>query len=168
MSGADAAARALASDALDRLAGLTVATAESLTAGLVSATLAEVPGISAVLRGGVVSYCNEVKSSVLGVDPALLAAGGPVQEDVALQMAAGVREGFGADLAVATTGVAGPGPSDGVPAGTVVIAAIAGGGTAAVQRFQFDGGRHEVRWQTVTEALRLLYEVREQIRDRTP
>lgn len=104
--------------------GLTAATAESLTAGLVSARIADVPGASAVLRGGVVAYVTDLKASVLGVDAALLAAVGPIHPEVALQMARGVAALTGADVGVATTGVAGPGPADGHPAGTVVVAAV--------------------------------------------
>ena len=78
-----AAALAAAHDAIAALDGRTVATAESLTAGLVSATLAAVPGVSAILRGGVVAYCSEVKETVLGVPAAVLAEGGPVQAAVA-------------------------------------------------------------------------------------
>jgi len=109
-----------------RTAGLTVAVAESLTAGQVSARLADVPGASAALRGGVVSYATDVKASVLGVDAALLGASGPVHPEVARQMARGVRALLGADVGVATTGVAGPGPQDGHPAGTVFVAVTCG------------------------------------------
>ena len=157
-------ARTVAGEALGRLCGLTVATAESLTAGLVSATLADTPGVSAILRGGAVTYATDAKASVLGVDADLLASGGPVQEEVALQMANGALALFGAELAVATTGVAGPGPSDGVPAGTVVIAAVAAGGQGLARTLTLEGDRASVRWRTVTEALRILYEVGEQIR----
>lgn len=157
-------ARALAGQALAALDGLTVATAESLTAGRVAASLGDVSGISAVLRGGVVAYSNEVKTSVLGVDAGLLARGGAVQEEVALAMARGALALFGTDLAVATSGVAGPGPSDGVPAGRVVIAAVASGGASFARTLMFEGGRDDVRWQTVTEALRILYAVGEQVR----
>ena len=87
---------------------LTVATAESLTAGMVSAILADTAGASGMLQGGVVAYQNSVKVDVLGVSPELLAAVGSVDGDVAAAMAAGARAALGSDVAVATTGVAGP------------------------------------------------------------
>lgn len=110
---------------VDRLVAgrLSLAAAESLTGGLVSAALSEVPGSSRVLRGGVVAYATDVKASVLGVDRALLAAGGPVQAEVARQLALGAARLLEARCAVSTTGVAGPGPADGHPAGTVFVAA---------------------------------------------
>lgn len=102
-------------------AGLTVATAESLTAGLVAARLADVPGASAALQGGVVAYQNHVKSGLLGVDAGLLTARGAVDAEVARQMACGARRAAGADVGVATTGVAGPEPHQGKPVGTVFV-----------------------------------------------
>ena len=105
--------------------GLTIAAAESLTGGLVCSALVDVPGASAVLRGSVTAYATELKAQVLGVDDARLASVGPVDAQVAQEMADGVAQLLGADVAVATTGVAGPGPADGHEAGTVYIAAIA-------------------------------------------
>jgi nicotinamide-nucleotide amidase len=102
--------------------GQTVAIAESLTGGMLCSALVEVPGASAVVRGGVVSYATELKHRLLGVDAALLAANGPVDPDVAAQMAHGVRERLGADWGVSTTGVAGPDPQGGTAPGTVYIA----------------------------------------------
>jgi nicotinamide-nucleotide amidase len=102
--------------------GQTVAVAESLTGGMLCSALVDVPGASAVVRGGVVSYATDLKHRLLGVDAGLLAANGPVDPDVAAQMAHGVRERLGADWGVATTGVAGPDPQDGIPAGTVYVA----------------------------------------------
>ena len=99
--------------------GLTVATAESLTAGLLAAALADVPGASGTLQGGVVAYQNRVKEQVLGVDADLLEHRGAVDGDVAVQMAQGVRRVLGADVGLATTGVAGPEPHQGKPVGTV-------------------------------------------------
>jgi nicotinamide-nucleotide amidase len=96
--------------------------AESLTGGMLCSALIDVPGASAVVRGGVVSYATDLKHRLLGVDAGLLAANGPVDPDVATQMAHGVRERLGADWGVATTGVAGPDPQDGIAAGTVYIA----------------------------------------------
>jgi len=138
-------------------ARLSLATAESLTAGLVCAALAGVPGVSVVLRGGVVSYTNQVKSDVLGVDPSILEERGAVCEPVAEQMVEGVRRLLGADVAVATTGVAGPGPSEGVSAGTVLVA-VSGPGDRppAVCRLSLEGDRARVRAEATLAALSLL------------
>ncbi|GAB3177042.1 CinA family protein [Nesterenkonia halophila] len=105
---------------LDSL-GLTVAAGESLTAGAVAARLADPPGASAVLRGGVVAYCNPVKRDLLDVDSALLEERGAVDPDVAAAMALGAARRTGAVLGVATTGVAGPEPHQGQPVGTAYI-----------------------------------------------
>jgi nicotinamide-nucleotide amidase len=105
--------------------GQTVAVAESLTGGMVCAALIDVPGASAAVRGAVVAYATELKHRLLDVDGDLLARNGPVDPDVAAQMALGVRERLGADWGLATTGVAGPEPQDGVPPGRVYLA-IAG------------------------------------------
>ncbi len=138
--------------------GVAVATAESLTAGLVSAALADVPGSSRVLRGGVTAYATDLKATLLGVDASVLADGGPVQERVAVAMAAGAASRLGADVAVATTGVAGPGPSDGHAAGTVVVA-VSGPGPASQGRavtISLPGDRAQVRALAVRCALALL------------
>ncbi len=103
-----------------------IAVAESLTGGLLAGALTDVPGASAVFRGGVVAYATELKAILLGVDRALLAAQGAVSAEVAAAMAAGVRDRLGATVGAATTGVAGPDPAEGKPAGTVYIAASAG------------------------------------------
>jgi CDP-diacylglycerol--glycerol-3-phosphate 3-phosphatidyltransferase len=97
--------------------GETLAVAESLTGGALAAAVVAVPGVSATFRGGVVAYATELKSELLGVDAALLAARGPVDPDVAVAMAEGVRERLGATWGLATTGVAGPDPQDGHPPG---------------------------------------------------
>ena len=122
--------------------GLTIATAESLTGGGLVARLVDVPGASHVVRGGACTYAVDTKASVLGVSESQLAATGPVDEQVARQMARGARSLFGADIGLSTTGVAGPGPADGFEAGTVHIACahptgaerrllLVGGGRAA-------------------------------------
>lgn len=139
--------------------GVLLAVAESLTAGLVAGTLASVPGASQVLRGGVVAYATDLKTSLLGVDAELLAAGGAVQAEVALAMAAGVAERLGADYGVATTGVAGPDPQDGEPPGTVYVAVLGPAGRRVAGRTgptALRGGRAHVRWLTVELALSLL------------
>ncbi|WP_082575224.1 CinA family protein [Arthrobacter sp. Soil763] len=135
--------------------GLTVATAESLTAGMVGAVLADTPGASAMLQGGVISYANSVKSDLLGVPRELLDAVGSVDGEVAAAMAAGARTACGADVGVATTGVAGPEPHDGKDVGTVFIGlATADGATSYAYRF--DGGRQEIRAAACGAALERL------------
>ncbi|GIG25200.1 CinA family protein [Cellulomonas denverensis] len=137
---------ALAADLLDALAGRqrTLAVAESLTGGLVAATLVDVPGASRVLRGAVVAYATELKHQLLDVDAGLLAAHGPVHPDVAAQMARGVRRRLGADVGLATTGVAGPDPQDGQVPGTVFVAVSTEAGER-VQELAIEGERAEVR-----------------------
>lgn len=112
-----------------RDAGDTLAVAESLTGGAVSASVVDVPGASAVLRGGVVAYATDLKAQLLGVAPALLAAHGAVHPDVAAAMAEGVRGRLGATWGVATTGVAGPDPQDGRPPGEFHVAVAGPRGT---------------------------------------
>ena len=107
-------------------AGLSIAVAESLTGGGLAAELVRVPGISASFRGGIVAYHNTIKHTLLGVDRELLLDRGAVDPEVALQMARGARRAFaigehGVDIAVSTTGVAGPDPADGRAAGTVYV-----------------------------------------------
>ncbi|NHA67799.1 CinA family protein [Phycicoccus flavus] len=148
-------------------AGWTVAGAESLTGGLVTAALTSVPGASAVVRGGVVSYATDVKASVLGVDAGLLAERGAVDPDVARGMAEGVRRLLGATFGVATTGVAGPEPADGKPVGEVHVAVAGPAGTRAERRM-FSGGREEIRRQTVDAVLLLLGEECRNLRDADP
>ena len=100
---------------------LTLSTAESLTAGALASKIAEVPGASAVLLGGVISYSNQVKHGVLGVSAELLEDRGAVDPDVAAAMAVGAATRCGSDLAVSTTGVAGPEPHQGKDVGTVYL-----------------------------------------------
>lgn len=140
-----------------RRAGLTVAVAESLTAGLVTARLADVPGASAVLRGGVVAYATDLKHTLLGVDEDLLERCGPVHQEVAEQMATGARSRLGADVAVSTTGAAGPDPQDGAPPGTVFLAVSTASGVRS-RRAHVPGDRRAVRQGSVELALRLLLE----------
>lgn len=135
--------------------GATLAVAESLTGGQVSATFVAVPGVSAVLRGGVVAYAADLKAELLGVDPGLLAAHGPVHPDVARQMARGAAVRLGATHAVATTGVAGPGASDGHRGGTVHVAAH-GPGIDRVRSLLLAGPRAAVRTASTAAAIALL------------
>lgn len=138
-----------------RRAGLTVATGESLTGGLVSAALVDVPGASSVVRGGVVTYATSLKAQVLGVEQAVLDDGGPVQAEVARQLARGAARLLGADCGIGTTGVAGPGPSDGHPAGTVFVAASRGD-TVRVRELALAGTRPLIRRASTAAALALL------------
>lgn len=140
--------------------GATVGCAESLTGGLLCGALTDVPGASAVVRGGVVSYTTDVKESVLGVDGGLLAHEGAVHAEVALQMARGVCRVVRSSVGVATTGVAGPTEQDGQPVGRVFVAVVAGQ-VERVRRFDFEGGRPAIRQAAVREALALLSAVLE-------
>jgi nicotinamide-nucleotide amidase len=154
---AGSAARELATEIIGLLAeaGQTVATAESLTGGLVAAALTDVPGSSRAFRGGVVAYATELKTRLLGVDAGLLAAHGPVYAPVAAAMAEGVRQRLAATIGVATTGVAGPDPQDGHPPGTVHIAVSLDDDTV-VRTIALPGDRDEVRRLTVERVLGLL------------
>ena len=141
---------------------LTLALAESLTGGLLCASLVAVPGASAVLNGSVVAYNAAIKHQVLGVDASLLAIHGTVYPDVAAHMAMGAREILGvgeqqAYFGLATTGVAGPGPHEGKEPGTVFIG-FAATGFVETRDFHFTGDRHEIREQAVEAALQCLYD----------
>lgn len=138
---------------------LTVATAESLTGGLLAGELVSVSGASKVFNGGVVSYHTQLKETLLGVDAALLTANGPVDPEVARQMAEGARQaclidGRPADLGLATTGVAGPDPDPqtGQPAGTVYLGIATASGSRAVA-LSLSGDRPAIRTQTVAAAV---------------
>lgn len=146
---------------LDRLAelGWSVAVAESLTGGLVTASLIAVPGASATVRGGIVAYAVDVKQSLLGVDAALLAQYGAVHPDVARQMASGVRHALAGDgpmvhVGIATTGIAGPDSPDGQPVGTVHIGVATPAG-ARVASLQLAGTREQIRAAAAQQALRI-------------
>lgn len=137
--------------------GQTVATAESLTAGLVCATLTEVPGASATVRGGLIVYATELKHTLAGVDADLLAEHGAVHPEVAAQLAEGARDRCGADWGLGLTGVAGPDPQDGVEPGTVHLA-VAGEGRRAGRTLRVSGVRGAVRAAAVTGVVELLRE----------
>lgn len=143
--------------ALLRGTGQTLAAAESLTGGLVAAALTEAPGASPVVLGAVVAYDPGVKVGVLGVPRSLLDSHGVVSRECSEAMASGVRALLGVDWAVATTGVAGPGPSDGHPAGTVHVA-VAGEHVRAHRALHLNGDRTQVRDGTVEAALQLLHD----------
>jgi nicotinamide-nucleotide amidase len=135
--------------------GETLAVAESLTGGLLAATIVDVPGASAVFRGGLVVYATDLKSTLAGVPAQLLAARGPVDPDVAVALAKGARERCRADWGLATTGVAGPDPQDGHPVGEVYVG-IAGPDSVDVRRLTLAGDRPAIRAGSVTAALALL------------
>ncbi len=118
--------------------------------------MADVPGCSSVLRGGVVAYQADIKQSLLGV-PAEAIARGVVSSDVAIAMAVGAAERLGADVGIGTTGVAGPDPHDGEPVGSVWIAVAAPDGTAA-RHLSIDGDRSSIRRQTVAACWDLVLE----------
>lgn len=138
--------------------GLSIATAESLTGGGLVARLVDVPGASHVVRGGVCTYAVDTKASVLGVSESRLTLTGPVDEQVARQMAVGVRSLFGASIGLSTTGVAGPGPADGFPAGTVHIACAHPAGVEH-RLLHLEGDRAQVRAGAIDAALTLLRDV---------
>lgn len=135
--------------------GETVATAESLTGGLVAALLTSVPGSSAVVRGGLVVYATPLKHELAGVDADLLAEHGAVHPDVAAQLAAGARDVCGATWGIGLTGVAGPDQQDGIEPGVVHIG-VSGPEVAEVRTIGIDGNRHQVRAAAVATALDLL------------
>ncbi len=134
---------------------LTLAVGESLTGGLVCAHLVSIPGASAVLRGGVVAYNAQIKCDVLGVSSEVIAQDGTVNPQVATQMAKGVQKKLTADVGLATTGVAGPGSTEGKPPGTVYVA-IAINGSTTWKKLELAGSRQEIREQTVSAVLQLL------------
>lgn len=144
--------------------GQTIAVAESLTGGLVAATLVRTPGASAVLRLGVVAYATEMKHEVLQVPAPLLSARGPVDPDVAIAMARGVRQLAALDrsactIGVATTGVAGPDAQDGHPPGEFHIGIeldTVHGPVAESSSHRVPGDRESVRHQSLLAALRML------------
>jgi nicotinamide-nucleotide amidase len=136
---------------------LTIAVAESLTGGLLVAALVSVPGASAVVRGGVVAYATPLKHQLLGVDADLLAENGPVDPEVARQMAAGARERLAVDgepaaIGLSTTGVAGPDPQHGHPVGEVWLG-LADARGAEARRLELGGDRAAIRAGTVDAAL---------------
>ncbi|MGV8909197.1 MAG: CinA family protein [Propionicimonas sp.] len=136
--------------------GELLATAESLTGGLLGAAITAVPGASAVYLGGVVAYATAMKHSLAGVDAVLLADAGPVSERTAIALANGVRAATGADWAAATTGVAGPDPQDGHQPGEVWVGLAGPLRPSNAVRYDFSGDRGAVREATVVAALELL------------
>lgn len=136
----------------------TLATAESCTGGLLGKLLTDVPGASAAYLGGVISYAYAVKEKLLGVDPAVLEERGAVCEEVALQMAKGVRERLEADFALATTGNAGPSADPKNPNVGEIYVALACEKTSLCRKLTLRGSREENRTEACRAALELLLE----------
>jgi nicotinamide-nucleotide amidase len=150
---------------LCRARGLTLATAESETGGLVAARLTSVPGASDVFVGGVVAYANEVKEAALGVPAELLAAHGAVSAEAAEAMARGARERLGADVAIAVTGIAGPGGgTDEKPVGLVHLHAEGPDGGSS-RELTFPGDRESIRARSAVIALHLVRRLLTRVRD---
>lgn len=143
-------ARALVADLTVRRQS--VATAESLTAGLLAATLAGVAGASVVLRGGLITYLEDTKISLAGVPPQVLEAVGPVAGPTARALAVGARQRCGATWGVGLTGVAGPEPHGGHPVGTVFLG-LAGPVDTVVVQLNLSGSRWDIRVAAVNEAI---------------
>ncbi len=142
------------------VAGVSVACAESMTGGLVTELLTSVPGASAVVRGGVTAYATDLKVSVLNVSEALVAKGGAIQAEVALQMAAGVAKLMAADLGLGISGVAGPDPQDGATVGTVHVAVVdSKTDSSRVHSLRLAGTRDEIRVQGATALLAMLLDM---------
>ena len=143
------------SDLLAALAGKTLATAESCTGGGIGQALTAIPGSSKVYKGGIISYVNQIKETLLHVPASMLETEGAVSPQVALAMAQGAREALQADMALSVTGLAGPdGDEYGRPVGTVFIGCADWNGTAVWER-HFSGDREQVREQTILAALEL-------------
>lgn len=147
-----------ASEVISSLQGKTLVTAESCTGGGIGAALTAVSGASAVYKGGIISYCDQVKNKVLGVSTELLETVGAVSAPVAEAMAQGARMALDADVAVSVTGLAGPAGDDhGNPVGTVYIG-YADEKCCISRHFSFSGNREEIRSAAITEALKLILE----------
>jgi len=143
-----------------RDSGLTIAAAESCTGGLMMSRLTDVPGSSAYVAGGVVVYSNDLKTSLAGVDPSLMAAHGAVSEPVALALAEGVRARSTASIGVGITGIAGPsGGTPEKPVGTVAIAVAGPRGTSRVHTFALFGTRTQIKFGAAQSALNLVRKV---------
>lgn len=136
--------------------GLTLALAESCTGGLLASRLTAVPGASAFLDRSCVTYSNQSKVDLLGLDPALLEAHGAVSEEVARAMADGVRRRAGTDVGLAITGIAGPGGATADKPLGLVFVALSGAAGDRVRKLELPGDRDRVRWQSCTIALEML------------
>jgi len=137
--------------------GMTIAACESLTGGMICAALVDVPGASAVVRGGFVTYQTDTKTLLADVPAELIAQKGVVSAEVAQAMAEGVRQKLGTDIAVSATGMASPGAPDEPPAGTVFVGMATDKGSRAIP-LQLAGDRQGIRRQTVQAALEAILE----------
>ena len=135
--------------------GLTVCTCESLTGGLICATLVDVPGASKVVRGGLIAYQTDTKPLLAGAAAALIEAKGVVSAEVAAAMAEGARKRLHADIAVSATGMASPGEPDEPPAGTVFVGVASEKGTRTIP-LTLTGTRAEIRQKTVKTAIKAI------------
>ncbi len=133
---------------------LTISVAESLTGGLVAASLTQIPGASAVFKGGIIAYRDETKQQVLKVDPALITKFTSISEPVAQCMAINIREIMNTDIGIATTGVAGPDKSEGFAPG-IVFVAISIGDHNICQKLELVGDRTQIRDQSVNAIFKL-------------
>ena len=148
----------LCCEVLERLKGKTLVTAESCTGGGIGAALTAIPGSSEVYKGGIISYTNWVKETILGVEGEMLETLGAVSAPVARAMAEGARRVLQADAAVSVTGLAGPGGDDfGNPVGTVFVG-YSDEKCSLSREFHFEGDREAVRRQTMEAALKLVLE----------
>ena len=148
----------LAAEVLQALQGKTLATAESCTGGGIGQVLTGVPGASKVYKGGIVSYCNEIKHALLGVDAEMLQKHGAVSAPVAKAMAEGARKQLQTDVAVSVTGLAGPdGDEYGNPVGRVYIG-YCDAKVAESREFTFSGDRESVREQAIQAVLKVILE----------
>ena len=146
----------LCCDVINVLQGRILVTAESCTGGGIGAALTAVPGASAVYKGGIISYTNDVKTSMLNVGMEMIDREGAVSAPVAEAMAAGARKVLNADIAVSVTGLAGPGGDEyGNPVGTVYIG-YADRYTCFSRKFLFKGDRNDVRQKATCAALELI------------
>lgn len=135
--------------------GLTVATAESCTGGLLASRLTDVSGSSAYVKGGVLAYCNEIKRDILHVEAETLEKFGAVSSQTAFEMATNVRKIFSASIGLSTTGVAGPSTNEGKPVGLVYVAVV-GENFSEVAECHFSGTRTEIKSKAVEAVLKLL------------
>jgi PncC family amidohydrolase len=134
----------------------TISVAESLTGGLICSRLTRLPGSSDFFLGGIVSYHTLVKVQQVGVDPKVIATHGVVSEETALAMADGIRKRLKSDIGLSATGVAGPDPQNGIPAGTVWVGMSVAGEQKA-KKFLFDGNREDIRQKASQAALGLVW-----------
>ena len=149
----------LSFDVIKRLQGKTLATAESCTGGMIGAALTDIPGSSKVFKGGIISYTDEIKQNLLGVDGEVMKNNGAVSAPVARAMAEGARNALKSEIAVSVTGLAGPdGDEFGNFVGTVFIG-YADEKTSFAVKFRFFGSREEVRDQATEKALQIILEM---------